>query len=36
MANIKVMCPKCKHSFWADEYHSIICPKCGTIIRRKA
>lgn len=34
MGNIKVQCPKCKHSFYANEYVSIICPKCGTIVRR--
>lgn len=35
MGSIKVMCPKCKHQFFADEFVSIICPKCGEIVRKK-
>lgn len=30
---IKVMCPRCKHSWWADKFVAIICPKCGEIVK---
>ncbi len=34
MARLKFQCPKCKHAFYADEYHTVVCPKCGTIVKR--
>jgi len=34
IGNIKVQCPKCKTSFWADEWHAIICPHCGYIVKK--
>lgn len=35
MATIKVECPKCYHQFFANEFVSIICPKCGHVVRKK-
>jgi ribosomal protein S27E len=34
MATINVQCPKCYKSFFADEYHAIICPNCGHVIKK--
>ena len=32
MARIKVKCPKCKHSFYMDDYRNEACPKCGKVV----
>ena len=34
MSKLKFMCPKCKHEFYAEEWATVVCPKCGTILKR--
>jgi len=34
-ARLKFQCPKCKHVFFADEFSTVVCPKCGHIVVRR-
>lgn len=33
MARKRFQCPRCKHSFFAEEFRSVVCPKCRKQIK---
>jgi DNA-directed RNA polymerase subunit RPC12/RpoP len=34
MAEIKYVCPYCKHEFYAEENAAVVCPACSREVKK--